>query len=104
MLTSIKNKSVGALQIFFNKLCQSYDFNYKLNCKLSKQMWFVLCLFLASHPGPGGGPNNFSTMFCNVDGPLNSLSTSKDGSQVVVAGRNGMLQFICVSQCIICCI
>lgn len=57
-----------------------------------------------SHPGLGGGPSNFSTMFCNVDGALNSLSTSKDGSQVVVAGRNGMLHFICLSQCIIYCI
>ena len=28
-------------------------------------------------------------MFVNVDGALTSLSTSKDGSQVVVAGRNG---------------
>ena len=48
----------------------------------------------SSHPGLGGGPTNFSTMFCNVDGALNSLSTSKDGSQVVVAGRNGMFHFI----------
>ncbi|XP_078375703.1 GATOR2 complex protein WDR24-like [Oculina patagonica] len=38
--------------------------------------------------GLGGGPNNFSTMYYNVEGALNSLSTSKDGSQVVVAGRN----------------
>lgn len=28
-------------------------------------------------------------MFVNVDGALSSLSTCKDGSQVVVAGRNG---------------
>ena len=39
--------------------------------------------------GVGGGSFTFSTMCCNVDGALNSLSTSKDGSQVVVAGRNG---------------
>ena len=43
--------------------------------------------------GLGGGSHNFSTMCfgpCyHVDGGLTSLSTSKDGSQVVVAGRNG---------------
>ncbi|XP_058965127.2 GATOR2 complex protein WDR24 [Pocillopora verrucosa] len=38
--------------------------------------------------GVGGGINNACTMHFNVDGALNSLSTSKDGSQVVVAGRN----------------
>ena len=41
--------------------------------------------------GVGGGTNNFSTMHYNVDGPVNSLSTSKDGCQVVVAGRSGRL-------------
>ena len=71
--------------------------NYYYN--LSKGVFFFSCiLFFSSHLGLGGGPNNFSTMFCNVDGALNSLSTSKDGSQVVVAGRNGMVYFICVSQ------
>lgn len=44
---------------------------------------------LSSYSGVGGGINNACTMRCNVDGALNSLSTSKDGSQVVVAGRNG---------------
>ena len=44
---------------------------------------------LSSYSGVGGGINNACTMHCNVDGALNSLSTSKDGSQVVVAGRNG---------------
>ena len=43
--------------------------------------------------GVGGGSHNFSTMCfgpCyHADGGLTSLSTSKDGSQVVVAGRNG---------------
>lgn len=38
--------------------------------------------------GVGVGSLSFSTMFVNVDGALSSLSTSKDGSQVVVAGRN----------------
>ena len=63
-------------------------------------MAFPVSIF-SSHPGLGGGPTNFSTMFCNVDGALNSLSTSKDGSQVVVAGRNGMFLFIWLLQCII---
>ena len=62
---------------------------YNLN-----RRWFFPVSIFSSHPGLGGGPTNFSTMFCNVDGALNSLSTSKDGSQVVVAGRNGMFHFI----------
>ena len=51
----------------------------------------ILCFALLV--GLGGGSHNFSTMCfgpCyHVDGGLTSLSTSKDGSQVVVAGRNG---------------
>ncbi|XP_068715424.1 GATOR2 complex protein WDR24-like isoform X3 [Montipora capricornis] len=35
-----------------------------------------------------GGSFNCSTMCYNVDGALSSLSISRDGSQVVVAGRN----------------
>ena len=67
----------------------SYDYGYN---SVTKQGLFFL--YLSFYSGLGGGSNNFSTMFCNVDGALNSLSTLKDGSQVVVAGRNGMLQFI----------
>ena len=66
----------------------------KLHCTLdewSNDWDVIICMqfCLSSYSGVGGGINNACTMHCNVDGALNSLSTSKDGSQVVVAGRNG---------------
>lgn len=66
----------------------------KLHCTLdewSNDWDVIICMqfCLSSYSGVGGGINNACTMYCNVDGALNSLSTSKDGSQVVVAGRNG---------------
>ena len=39
-----------------------------------------------------GGPGvPYCTMHCTVDGPINSISTCKDGTQVVVAGRSGIV-------------
>lgn len=35
-------------------------------------------------------PNQLKTLSVNCDGPINALDTSKDNSQVVVAGRSGM--------------
>ena len=41
-------------------------------------------------------------MSCDVGGALNSLSMSKDGSQVVVAGRNGKPYSYLLSLVLIC--
>ena len=61
-----------------------------LTCTSRIILHSVICLLLV---GVGGGSHNCSTMCfgpCyHADGGLTSLSTSKDGSQVVVAGRNG---------------
>lgn len=34
-------------------------------------------------------PNQLKTLCVNCEGAINALDTSKDNSQVVVAGRNG---------------
>ena len=52
---------------------------------------FMVCIFVIAVSVSGGAHTMYTTI---AEGAINSISTNKDSSQVVVAGRNGTISCI----------